>query len=177
MTLEKISKQLKDQNSNLPPVESWDPPYCGEMDLLIKTDGSWFYHGSVINRLALVKLFASVLKKEQQDYFLVTPVEKIKIQVANQPFVITNWQWLENCLPATMQITTNLGDTIIVNQQHPIEIDQDGNLSILVRRNLAASIHRNVFYQWVELAHEVNNEKCQQLVITSAGINFIIGEY
>ncbi len=100
MSLEKISQHLANHQNNekatFPPVEQWDPPYCGEIDIQIKADGSWFYNGSVIKRRPLVKLFASVLKLEGEDYFLVTPVEKVKIVVDDAPLVITQWQWLDN---------------------------------------------------------------------------------
>ncbi len=171
MSLEKITKQLSNQQS-YPPVELWDPPYCGEMDLLIKADGSWFYQGSKIDRQRLVKLFASVLKKEDEDYFLVTPVEKIKIQVEHAPYVITRWQWLDT-IPATMQLTTNLGDVFLLDNEHPLNLDEQGELKVIVRRNLTAAIHRNVFYQWAEIGLEKN----QQLFINSAGLEFKIGAF
>ena len=83
MSLEKISAQISNSQEGhvkkMPPVELWDPPFCGDIDLEIKSDGSWFYNGTIFKRLSLVKLFASVLKKEDEKYFLVTPVEKIGI--------------------------------------------------------------------------------------------------
>ena len=93
MSLEKIAGQLKGIESKIPPVELWDPHHIVEKwDLTIKADGQWYYQGSIFKRMALVKLLASVLKKEQDEYFLVTPVEKIKITVEDVPFVITQWQ-------------------------------------------------------------------------------------
>ncbi|TRX54914.1 DUF1285 domain-containing protein [Thalassomonas sp. M1454] len=177
MSLEAITKQLKSLNQSIPPVELWDPPYCGEMDIVIKANGDWFYNGSIISRLRLVKLFASVIKKEEEDYFLVTPVEKIKIKVEDKPFVITNWQWLEDLSPATIKLTTNLGDSILLCDEHPLECDSEGNLSVKIRRNLFASVHRNVFYQWVDIAKEESRDQQKQLILTSAGQDFIIGRY
>lgn len=177
MSLDKITAQLANNKQKLPPVELWDPPYCGEMDMVIKSNGDWFYNGSIISRQRLVQLFASVLKKEQQEYLLVTPVEKIKISVETQPFVITNWQWLSDRQPATMQLTTNLADKLLLDAEHPLTIDDEGNLLVTVRRNLMATIHRNVFYQWVELASEKSSNNGQQLIITSSGQDFIIGRY
>ncbi|MEW6999754.1 DUF1285 domain-containing protein [Colwelliaceae bacterium BS250] len=177
MSLDKITAQLANNKQKLPPVELWDPPYCGEMDMVIKSNGDWFYNGSIISRQRLVQLFASVLKKEQQQYFLVTPVEKIKISVESQPFVITNWQWLTDCQPATMQLTTNLEDKLLLDAEHPLTIDEEGNLLVTVRRNLTATIHRNVFYQWVELASEQSCDDGQQLIITSSGQDYVIGRY
>lgn len=176
MSLEHISKQLSELEGNLPPVELWNPPYCGEMPMEIKADGSWFYMGTVISRERLVKLFSTVLKKELDEYFLVTPVEKIKITVTNEPFVITHWRWLDGVTPATIELVTNLGDMLLLDNEHQLEINEDGVLKVRVRRNLYASIHRNVFYQWAELAEIVEDKKNQHLVINSAGINHILGE-
>lgn len=176
MSLESIRKQLADQENAFPPVEQWDPPYCGEIDIIIKANGDWHYNGSAIERLRLVKLFASVIKYQDDEYFLVTPVEKIKIKVEQLPFVVTSWQWLEDIEPATMELTTNLGDRVLLNDEHPLVIDSNGQLSINIRRNLMASIHRNVFYQWAELADIVEHEKSQQLLIHSAGSSFCLGD-
>ena len=175
MSLEHINKQLTDLEGKLPPVELWDPPYCGELPMEIKTDGSWYYMGTVIGRERLVKLFSTVLKKEQGEYFLVTPVEKIKICVANQPFVITHWHWLDNINPPTMELTTNLGDKLLLDAEHPIEIDDKGEINIRVRRNLYASVHRNVFYQWAEIAEIADAQQSQQLVLNSAGFRHALG--
>ena len=88
MNLSALSQQLE---GVIPPLDTWDPPYCGEMDILIKADGTWHYHGTPITRLRLVKLFAKVLIKDRNDYFLKTPAEKVKISVEDAPFLIVNW--------------------------------------------------------------------------------------
>ncbi|OUS29516.1 hypothetical protein A9Q98_06245 [Thalassotalea sp. 42_200_T64] len=176
MSLESICKQLSAQEGAIPPVELWNPPYCGEMDLTIKADGRWFHHGSVIARERLVKLFSTVIKKEQDGYFLVTPVEKLKINVEDQPFIITHWQYLPDLTPKTIELTTNTGDKLIINEQHPLSFDPQGNLQVNVRRNLFAAIHRNVFYQWAEIADLVEKEDGPQLLIHSAGHTFSLGD-
>ena len=177
MSLEKISQHLANHQNNekatFPPVELWDPPYCGEIDIQIKADGSWFYNGSVIKRRPLVKLFASVLKLEGEDYFLVTPVEKVKIVVDDAPLVITQWQWLDD--NQHMELVTNLDDTFILDEKHPLTIGDDGSYYVLVRRNLIAKVHRNVFYQWVDLANEVNTKNGIELIFSSAGKQFSLG--
>ena len=102
MSLESITHQLSSKGitstPKIPPVEEWNPDYCGEMDLQIKANGDWFYTGTIFKRANLVKLLASVLKMEGDEYYLVTPVEKIKITVDDAPFVLTEWHWLT--LPA-----------------------------------------------------------------------------
>ncbi|GAA5135177.1 DUF1285 domain-containing protein [Thalassotalea piscium] len=175
MSLNKLSEQLKSQaDKKLPPVELWDPPYCGEIDLIIKADGSWFYNGTIFKRLALVKLFASVLTREENEYFLVTPVEKVKITVEDTPFLLTQWHWLDE-EQTTIVASTNLDDTFEINHEHPIEVNEDGELSVTVRRNLPAKVHRNVYYQWVNIAKERVTAKGTELVITSSEQTFSLG--
>lgn len=178
MSLEALTKQIKEQSngSNIPPVELWDPPYCGDMDLVIKGDGSWFHNGSVFKRLSLVKLLASVLKREQQDYFLVTPVEKIKIYVEDQPFIITQWRFEQREGASYLVVNTNLEDEFVVSEQNPVVI-KDEELLVLVRRNLWARVHRNVYYQWVEIAAEVTIDNKQQLLLHSGDYKIVLGEY
>ncbi|MBL4941569.1 MAG: DUF1285 domain-containing protein [Colwellia sp.] len=178
MSLEKISAQLSmqgnKQGNKLPPVEEWDPPYCGEMDLQIKANGDWFYAGSIFKRVSLVKLLASVLKKEADNYFLVTPVEKIGISVEDAPFVLTQWHWQDDN-KTTMVITNNVGDEFTLDATHPITLNDAGELYVTVRRNLLAKVHRNVYYQWIDLAKEVNTDKGTELMFTSADVQFSLG--
>jgi hypothetical protein len=179
MSLEKISKQLgslsNEEASKIPPVELWDPPYCGEIDITIKSNGDWFYNGTVFKRLPLVKLFASVLKKEEDDYFLVTPVEKVKITVEQAPFVLTQWKW-QNPEQTIMIVSTNVHDEFILDAHHPLALDEQDDLVVMVRRNLQAKVHRNVFYQWVEIAKEIETTKGTELMFTSADCNFSLGQ-
>lgn len=178
MSLDKISAELgklgSGKQKKIPPVELWDPPYCGEMDLQIKTDGSWFYAGSIFKRTSLVKLLASVLKKEADNYFLVTPVEKIKITVEDVPFVLTQWQWQDDA-QTSMLVSTNVDDEFLLNKDHPLTVDDCGNIYVVVRRNLLAKVHRNVYYQWVELAKEVKTKNGTELVFFSAEHQFGLG--
>ena len=122
MSLEKITAQIKAQGNKIPPVELWDPDYCGEMDLQIKSNGDWYYAGTIFKRATLVKLLASVLKKEADDYFLVTPVEKIKITVEDVPFVLTEWHWQDEN-NTTMVVSNNIGDTFTLDNQHTITLN------------------------------------------------------
>lgn len=178
MSLEAITKQLSSQGitpeTKIPPVENWNPDYCGEMDLQIKANGDWFYTGTIFKRASLVKLLASVLKMEGDEYFLVTPVEKIKITVDDAPFVLTEWQW-QNSAQTVMSVKDNVGDEFILDASHPISINDTGELYIIVRRNLLAKVHRNVYYQWIELAREVKTSNGTELVFTSADCEFSLG--
>jgi hypothetical protein len=183
MSLDKLSAQLtadkpSAKEPSLPPVEHWDPPYCGEIDLQIKANGDWYYAGTIFKRLSLVKLFASVLIREKNenndDYFLVTPVEKVKISVEEAPFMLTQWQWLDD-KKTVMQGTTNLGDELVLDREHLLTLSDDGGLYITVRRNLLAKVHRNVYYQWIEIAKEKQTKNGTELFFTSAECQFILG--
>lgn len=184
MSLELITSQLKNQGKGLPPVESWNPPYCGEIDIHIKANGDWFHEGGIIKRLPLVKMFASVLIKEViqeegsevEEYFLVTPVEKVKIQVDDAPFVLTQWCWLDE-KESTMQVSTNLGDEFILNDEHALTVSDNGDLYVTVRRNLTAKVHRNVYYQWANMAQEQKTKNGTELVFFSADCQFVLGTY
>jgi len=180
MSLELISSQLKSQSKGLPPVESWNPPYCGEIDIHIKANCDWFHEGSIFKRLPLVKMFASVLIKEvsqeADEYFLVTPVEKVKIQVDDAPFVLTQWCWLDE-QETIMQVSTNLGDEFILNEEHPLTVNANGDLYVTVRRNLTAKVHRNVYYQWADMAQEQQTKNGTELVFFSAECQFVLGSY
>ena len=180
MSLVKISNQLKDHSQGAAPVELWNPPYCGEIDMVIKANGDWFYNGSIIKRLALIKLFASVLIKEgvksEVEHFLVTPVEKVKITVEDAPFILTQWSWLD-AEESIMQVSTNVGDDFILNETHPMTVSENGNLYVTVRRNLLAKVHRNVYYQWVEMAEEQQVDDGTSLVFSSDNCQFSLGRF
>jgi len=180
MSLDKISSQLVGNKNSLPPVESWNPPYCGEINIQIKANGDWFYDGGIFQRLSLVKLFASVLIKEINrdvtEYFLVTPVEKVKIQVDEAPFVLTQWYWLDK-EQTIMQVSTNLDDEFILNAEHPLMVTESGDLYVTVRRNLLAKVHRNVYYQWADIAQEIVTENGTELLFSSAGCQFSLGSF
>ena len=145
------------QKSELPPVEQWDPPFCGDIDLVIRKDGSWHYMGSPIGRERMVRLFASVLRREGEQYFLVTPVEKVRIQVEDVPFIATSVASIERAGRQGLAFTTSVGDAVILNTEHPLRVELDPVTDepspyIRVRNDLEARIHRNVFYELVNMA-------------------------
>ena len=182
MSLEKLSTQLSDvnkgKNKKLPPIESWNPPYCGEIDMHIKRNGDWYFGGTIFKRLSLVKLFASVLLREvdddSDDYYLVTPVEKVKIAVEDAPFILTQWHWKDEN-QQTMAVKTNLDDEFLLSSEHPLTITENGDLYITIRRNLLAKVYRNVYYQWVDLAKEVKTDNGTELIFISANHQFSLG--
>ena len=137
-----------------PPVHLWDPPYCGEIDILIRRDGTWIHEGTPIGRPGLVRLFASILKREGDRHFLVTPVEKVGIRVEDAPFLAVDFEVADRAIT----FATNVGDTVTAGPGHPIRVEMaaDGAPSpyVEVRRGLEALIDRKSFYRLVELGEE-----------------------
>ena len=160
-----------------PPVHLWNPPFCGDLDMRIARDGTWFYLGTPIGRRPLVKLFASVLKREGDAYFLVTPVEKVGIKVDDAPFVAVDFTVAGEDAAQVLTFTTNVDDTAEAGEGHPIRMTTDPATGepapyILIRRNLEALIDRKSFYRLVDLgtAHVIDG--VAQFGIWSGGTFF-----
>ena len=139
----------------LPPVHLWNPEYCGEIDMRIRRDGSWDYMGTPITRQRMVKLFSTILRCDDGDYFLVTPVEKVGIQVDDAPFVAVEMEMKDNHII----FRTNMDDYVKAGTEHPIRVvinDDTGEPSpyVRVRGKLDALMTRSVFYQLAEHAEE-----------------------
>lgn len=136
------------------PVHLWDPPFCGDLDMRIARDGTWFYLGTPIGRPALVALFGTILKKEGEKYFLVTPVEKVGITVDDAPFVAQDFNPVDE--GRALEFRTNLDETAVAGPDHPIRVERDPETGepspyILIRSNLEALIDRKSFYRLVDL--------------------------
>ena len=159
------------------PVEKWNPKHCGSMDMVIRRDGSWWHEGGRITRAPLVKLFASVLRKDTDgETYLVTPAEKIRIQVQALPFLAVRLDVKGRGKSQRLFFTTNIGDVIEAGAAHPIDISTDKitlepTPLIHVRGRLQALMSRPVFYELVALAKEQNN----QLGVYAANIFFPLG--
>lgn len=167
---------------SLPPVHLWNPPFCGDIDMEIRRNGQWFYMGTPIGRPALVKLFSSVLRRDEDDaYYLVTPVEKVRIRVEDTPFLITSVERLQRDGKDYLQFTTQTGDIVVAGTEHPLWISYKGdepNPYIHVRDRLHALIGRNVYYQLVDMGQErASDASGRELVVTSAGSEFVIGHF
>ncbi|OCX66780.1 proteophosphoglycan precursor [Thioclava sp. SK-1] len=162
----------------LAPVHLWNPPFCGDLDMEIRRDGTWFYLGTPIGRPALVRLFASVLKREGDAYFLVTPVEKVGIRVVDAPFVAVDFDLTDEGENQTVTFTTNVGDRVSANAANPIRVAyaSDGEPApyIHVRRGLEALIDRKSFYRLVDIARPGTHDGEQWLGLRSAGVFFPI---
>ena len=135
-----------------PPVHLWNPPFCGDIDMRIARDGTWFYLGTPIGRIELVRLFAGIIKREADAYFLVTPVEKVGITVDDAPFVAVDF----DATPAGLEFVTNVGDRVLAGPDHVIRVTRDAATGeprpyIHIRANLEALIDRKSFYRLVEI--------------------------
>lgn len=173
MNINQLTQQLNKSNKH-PPVEQWDPPFCGDMDIEIKADGVWWYMGTPIGRMPLVKMFASVLTTTDNEYFLVTPVEKVRIKVEDAAFVVTQWRREGDLIV----FTTNVGDEFVLSEQYSLSLpvdDQIAPLYLNVHRGLQARFHRNVYYQLAEVAQVkmVNGLEC--FVVQSDERDFVLG--
>ena len=144
----------------LPPVHLWNPPFCGDIDMRIARDGTWFYQGTPIGRAPLVKLFSGILKKEGDRYFLVTPVEKVGIAVDDAPFVAVDFDVAQAGPDQTLTFTTQVGDSVPLDAYHALRVDRDPATGepapyIHIRAGLEALIDRKSFYRLVDLCrHE-----------------------
>ncbi len=176
-SLQDLMDALADTSDGERPVERWNPDYCGEMDLVIKADGSWWHEGSRITRKGLVELFASVLRKDEDGRtYLVTPVEKLGIQVERAPFLAVRVDAMGKGDGQRLFFKTNLGDTVEAGPDHPIRVETDAETMepdpyVTVRGRLEAAITRAVFYELVELAEE----KDGTLGVWSGGAFFPLG--
>jgi len=140
----------------LPPVHLWNPPFCGDLDIRIARDGTWSYEGSKIERFELVKLFSSILKKEGDRYFLVTPVEKVGIRVDDAPFVAVDFDATGAGTEQVLTFHTHVGDEVTVGADHPIRVVREAATDepspyVMVRAGLEALIDRKSFYRLVDL--------------------------
>ena len=144
------------QESKPAPVDLWDPPYCGELNIRIARDGQWFYNNSPIGRKRLVKLFSNILKKEKNTYYLVTPVEKVKIKVDDAPFVIVDMECTKKGTSQEISFVTNTEARFTLSKKHPLRVKikkdtKEPSPYVTVRRNLEGLIDRKTFYRLADM--------------------------
>jgi hypothetical protein len=162
-----------------PPVHLWNPPFCGDLDMRIATDGTWFYLKTPIGRPALVKLFASVLKREGDKYFLVTPVEKCGIVVDDAPFLAVELKVEQGDdgqgeRAQVLHFRTNVDDWVACGRDHALRFEPEratGGLKpyLHVRRDLWAKVTRALFYDLVELGEERDIDGKRMFGVVSTG--------
>jgi hypothetical protein len=150
------------QGKGHPPVHEWNPPFCGDLDMRIARDGTWFYLGTPIGRPELVRLFSTILRKDDDKYVLVTPVEKVGITVDDAPFVAVDFEVEGKGEAQELVFETNVGDRMVAGPENPIRVERDSETGepspyVLVRDNLEALIDRKSFYRLVDIGAHVDD--------------------
>lgn len=163
----------------LPPVHLWNPPFCGDLDIRIASDGTWSYLKTPIGRPALVKLFASVLKREGEKYFLVTPVEKVGIVVDDAPFLAVEMKIEDGPGGRILHFRTNVDDWVACGSDHRLRFEPEpgtGGLKpyLHVRRDLWAKVSRPLFYDLVEFGEECDIDGQRMFGVASGGEFFVM---
>jgi len=165
------------KGKGLPPVHLWNPPFCGDLDIRIARDGTWFYLGTPIGRAPLVRLFSTILKLEDGKYFLVTPVEKVGITVDDAPFVAVDFTATGTGRDQRLTFETNVGDFAEAGPAHPIRVVRDPATGepapyVMIRAGLEALIDRKSFYRLVELGMHEEHEGARWFGLWSGGVFF-----
>ncbi|MDF3174630.1 DUF1285 domain-containing protein [Pseudomonas sp. ER28] len=168
------------KTKGLPPVHLWNPDFCGDIDMRIARDGTWYYLGTPIGRKPMVRLFSTIIRRDGDDYFLITPVEKVGIRVDDAPFVAVLLEVQGEGEQQVLRFTSNVEDQVEAGPDNPLRVvidpvTQEPSPYVLMRSNLEALIHRNVFYQLVELAVPRVIEGEEWLGVWSQGQFYPIG--
>lgn len=171
-----------DTHEGLPPVDRWEPDYCGEMDMVIRRDGSWWHEGTRMGREKLIRLFARILRKDADgETYLVTPVEKIKITVEAAPFLAVRVDRSGEGRDQRLVLLTNMDEAVVAGPEHPIRVETspegEPDPYIHIRGRLEALITRAAFYDLVELAEPgVDDTGAPVLGVWSRGVFFPLGK-
>lgn len=178
--LEALIGRAARAGKGLPPVERWNPPFCGDLDMEIRRDGTWFYLGTPIGRMPLVQLFSTVLRKDEDGKtYLVTPVEKVGIRVEDAPFVAVEVDASGKGSDQVLTFRTNVGDVVEAGPDNPLRfVDEEGTDGLkpylLVRGRLEALVARPVMYELAELGEEIDVDGRAMFAVRSKGAVFAI---
>lgn len=178
--ISRASEQAGDKPRGPAPVEKWNPPFCGDLDMEIRADGTWFYMGTPIGRAPLVRLFSTVLRKDEDGKtYLVTPVEKVGIRVADAPFIAVEMSVSERYGDPLLTFRTNVGDVVEAGRDHPLRFTTGGDNDelkpyLLVRGRLEALVSRAVMYDLVELGEVIEVDGREMFSVRSGGEVFPI---
>lgn len=173
--ISRASDQTGAGKRGLPPVDKWNPPFCGDIDMEIRADGTWFYMGTPIGRAPLVRLFSTVLRRDEDGKtYLVTPVEKVGIRVVDAPFLAVEMQVTERDEGQVLTFRTNVGDVVEVDADHRLRFEISGENRelkpyIRVRGRLEALVSRAVMYDLVELGETVVVDGVPMFSVRSGG--------
>ena len=171
------SSARKASKKGLPPVHLWNPPFCGDLDMRIARDGTWFYLGTPIGRKSLVKLFSSILRKDGDKYYLVTPVEKVGIAVDDAPFVAVDFDVEGSGKSQAISFLTHMDDRATAGPDNPISVHRDKETGepspyVRIRANLEALIDRKSFYRLIDIATHEEIEGVRWFGLWSKGVFF-----
>lgn len=180
-SLEAVARSLHGREPGAPaPVERWDPPYCGELDIRIREDGSWWYLGSPIGRPALIRLFGSVLRKDADGrHYLVTPVEKIAITVEDAPFIGVDVDRVDTPEGEAIRVLTNLGDAALLGPDRPLRIERDPETGepapyARIRGRLEARLDRKSFLRLADMGAFRDGPEGRMFGVASRGAFFAL---
>lgn len=178
-----LIEQTHQHSCKLPPVDLWHPEKTGDMDLRIDREGRWFHESVEIKRSSIVKLFSSLLKTEDGEYFLLTPTEKWQIQVDIAPFFIIDARRTMRQGVQAISVTTNTGEEVLLGRDNPLIIDskppEEPLLPLVhIRDKLNALASRAVYYQLIDWGRELHSSDGRsQLILDSLGCQFSLGEF
>ena len=174
--LSNISQYLKNAQSShkrsIPPLDQWHPKHCGAMDLKVKANGEWWHEGQLIKRQSLIDLFSTVLWKDDEKFYLKTPVEQIEIEVEDEPLFVNSVEQIQLEGLHYIQLSTTTQDVVIVDQEHPIFMREfDGELRpyVHVRFGINALIQRASFFHLVEMGELMENRQGESILLLKSG--------
>ena len=174
--LSNISQYLKNAQSShkrsIPPLDQWHPKHCGAMDLKVKANGEWWHEGQLIKRQSLIDLFSTVLWRDDEKFYLKTPVEQIEIEVEDEPLFVNSVEQIQLDGLHYIQLSTTSQDVVIVDQEHPIFMREfDGELRpyVHVRFGINALIQRASFFHLVEMGELMENQQGESILLLKSG--------
>jgi len=163
------------EEGRLPPVELWHPPFCGDIDMRIARDGTWYHQGTPITRPAMVRLFSTILRRDPERYVLVTPVECVGIQVEDVPFLAVDVEWQGEGREQTLDFVTNVSDRVAAGPEHPLRFETHDDQPapyVRVRGGLDARLNRAVFYRLMDRVEQGTYQGQAWLGLWSRGVFF-----
>ncbi|MGM0569130.1 DUF1285 domain-containing protein [Marinobacter sp.] len=179
----RLEEQVKaaSEGASLPPIEKWNPELSGDIDIRVARDGNWYHEGELIQRDAIVRLFSTILRREDDgEYYLVTPVEKWRIQVEDTPLLAHSLEVAGDGEDQVLAVTTNVGERLLVGSEHPLEVgaydsDNTPRPVIHVRRGLEARLVTAAYYELADLLVESPSADGTTLGVWSNGEFFPVG--
>jgi hypothetical protein len=181
MDLLQLQQQLLNHAEPAPswPPAHWQPPFCGDLPIRISRDGQWFYQNSPIKRPELIKLFSTVLHCQQGQYLLTTPVESVRIQVEDAPFVLIDWQWIDSEQGPQLQVRDNIDRLYLIGSEYPLQLQAEPGTGQLLpylqlSRGLTAKFSRNCYYQLAAQAQLIEGEHGDFFVLQSGGYQAVL---